>query len=142
MTYLLDVNVLIALTHPGHVHHNAAHAWMDTVGAWATTPITESGFVRLLMNPRIAGREVTGAEAIELLRGVRGRDGHSFIGDESSLADAAIGLDMLVGTKQVTDLHLVNLAKINELVFATFDGRIVQWLSAEERAGVEVIAAV
>ena len=27
MVYLLDVNVLIALAWPNHVHHAAAHTW-------------------------------------------------------------------------------------------------------------------
>jgi len=28
MTYLLDVNVLIALMDPGHVQHDVAHEWL------------------------------------------------------------------------------------------------------------------
>ena len=38
MTYLLDVNVLIALVDPAHVSHDAAHDWFDAEGAraWAT----------------------------------------------------------------------------------------------------------
>jgi len=35
-TYLLDVNVLIALIDPTHVQHDAAHKWFATTGqrAW------------------------------------------------------------------------------------------------------------
>ena len=37
MTYLLDVNVLIALIDPGHVQHEIAHDWFlrDGLSAWA-----------------------------------------------------------------------------------------------------------
>ncbi len=46
-TYLLDVNVLLALVSPDHVHAGRAHAWFEGVTAWATTPITEAGPLRL-----------------------------------------------------------------------------------------------
>lgn len=43
--HLPDVNVLIALFDPGHIHHGAAHEWFGSVGreAWATCPLTENG---------------------------------------------------------------------------------------------------
>jgi hypothetical protein len=42
MTALLDVNVLIALGWPDHVHHAAARHWFgqSCSNGWATTPIT------------------------------------------------------------------------------------------------------
>lgn len=50
MTVLLDANVLIALLVADHVHHDAAEAWLaDTVGCFATCPITEGNLVRLLI---------------------------------------------------------------------------------------------
>lgn len=50
MTYLLDVNVLIALIDPGHVQHDIAHDWFarDGASAWATCPITENAALRIL----------------------------------------------------------------------------------------------
>ena len=52
---LLDVNVLVALFDPDHVHHEAAHVWFAaTRGAgWATCPLTENGVVRVLSNPSL-----------------------------------------------------------------------------------------
>ena len=40
MTALLDVNVLIALAWPNHVHHVAARAWFEEhrEEGWATCP--------------------------------------------------------------------------------------------------------
>ena len=51
---LLDVNVLVALFQPDHVHHELAHDWFaeNRRAGWATCPITETGLVRLLANPR------------------------------------------------------------------------------------------
>jgi len=54
MRALFDVNVLIALFDPAHVHHHMAHSWIEThrkVG-WATCPITQNGCVRILAQPK------------------------------------------------------------------------------------------
>lgn len=54
MTYLLDVNVLIALLDPAHIQHDTAHAWFAEEGhtAWATCPLTENGVLRIIGHPR------------------------------------------------------------------------------------------
>jgi predicted nucleic acid-binding protein len=54
VTYLLDVNVLIALIDPTHISHAAAHEWFQREGAsrWATCPITENGVLRIVGDPR------------------------------------------------------------------------------------------
>jgi predicted nucleic acid-binding protein len=54
VTFLLDVNVLIALIDPGHVAHDDAHQWFSSRGAadWATCPITENGVIRIVGHPR------------------------------------------------------------------------------------------
>jgi predicted nucleic acid-binding protein len=51
---LLDVNVLVAFFDPDHVHHDLAHDWFagQRRSGWATCAITESGFVRVISNPR------------------------------------------------------------------------------------------
>ena len=44
MTYLLDVNALLALGHTAHVHHESVAAWVATLGredVLATCSITE-----------------------------------------------------------------------------------------------------
>jgi predicted nucleic acid-binding protein len=75
IVYLLDVNVLLALCDPLHVHHAAAHRWFAAVGrfAWATCPITENGFVRIAAHrsypnrPGDAAVVERGADALELI---------------------------------------------------------------------------
>ncbi len=47
MVSLLDVNSLVAMAWPNHVHHRAVRAWFKEYESrgWATCPLTESGFV-------------------------------------------------------------------------------------------------
>ena len=53
VTALLDVNVLIALAWPNHVHHAAARDWFERHGqaGWATCTLTEAGFVSSFLQP-------------------------------------------------------------------------------------------
>ena len=76
---LLDVNVLVALFDPGHVHHDVAHDWFADTGraAWATCAITENGFLRVLSHPR----SPVAADYQTLLVGLRSfcaSEGHVF----------------------------------------------------------------
>ena len=67
--HLLDVNVLVALFDPSHIHHEAAHAWFGPrrEEGWATCPLTENGMVRVLSNPAYPGRRTTVADAVSRL---------------------------------------------------------------------------
>lgn len=130
---LPDVNVLIALLHPDHVHHRAAHAWFATVNRFATTPITESGFLRLALNPRITGDSVSASVAIASLQSLRAHPRAEFLPDATSLADPLIDVVALVGFRQVTDLHLVNLAAQHTARLVTFDAKISPTLAAADQ---------
>jgi predicted nucleic acid-binding protein len=70
--HLLDVNVLLALVWPRHESHAAAHAWFAKSGhkAWATSPLTQLGVLRLLTNPAVTQGTVSAAAALEALAGV------------------------------------------------------------------------
>ncbi len=57
-TALLDVNVLVALADPRHVHHEAARQWFEGEDAFATTPLTEVAFVRLMSHPLIDSKSM------------------------------------------------------------------------------------
>ena len=61
MVALLDVNVLIALFDPAHIHHETAHNWfgLNRRYRWATRPLTENAFVRVLSSPAYPGRGTT-----------------------------------------------------------------------------------
>lgn len=137
---LPDVNVLVALTNPSHQHHVQAHRWLSTVDHFATTPITESGLVRLLLNPAVMGQPVTGRQAVGILAGLRADARAAFLPDESSLAMARVDLVGLAGHRQVTDLHLVNLAAHHSATLVTFDRAISQALVPQDQRFVQVLA--
>lgn len=139
--YLLDVNVLIALSWPQHVHHERAHAWF-AAGArrnWATTPMTEAGFVRVSSSSALIPAAVPVAAAVAAIAEMRANPGYSYLADDSSLADPAIDISRMVTSKQVTDIHLVNLAVLRGAVLATLDMAIPSYLSKAERRHVLVL---
>lgn len=140
MTHLLDVNVLLALSLSNHQHHDRAGAWFEAGVEWATTPLTESAYVRLMCNPAVVGYTIAVPDVLEALRAMRSASGHDFLADDSSLSDPVIGLGPLAGTKQVTDFHLLNLAVRNGLSFATFDGALLRALTADDRRHVHLIS--
>lgn len=139
-TYLLDLNVLIALTWPQHVHHQRARDWFGALAdGWATTPITEAGFLRLSTNANVVGEAVAMSQARAVLVAIRGVAGHTFLADDSSLAAPAISVDRLVTSRQVTDVHLVNLAAASGAVLATLDRGIERMLEPADRHWVCVL---
>lgn len=132
---LPDVNVLIALVLPEHVHHQAAREWFRATTRFVTTPITETGFVRVALNPAIsAGAD--SATVFASLRALRQHPKSGFLVDDSSLADPAIDTVGLLGHKQVTDLHLVNLAVAHGGRLVTFDRRISGSLTPRDAESV------
>lgn len=136
---LLDVNVLIALAWPSHVHHGAAHAWFSSnhAAGWATCPITQSAFVRVSSNPMIIEDAVSPKEALVLLTHITSLNGHVFWADELPLDDVKIPTDLLVGHRQVTDAYLLGLSIYRGGKLVTFDRRISALLPADESlAGV------
>lgn len=130
--YLLDVNVLLALGLTTHQHHIAASDWFDTDVSWATTPVTESAYLRLMTNSRVVGYEIPVNQALDALSRMRRLDGHLFVPDDSSLAEPQIDTTRMAGSRQVTDFHLVNLAAVHKLALATFDGSLVRALHPDD----------
>lgn len=86
---LLDVNVLVALFDPDHVHHDTAHDWFaeSRVQRWATCPVTESGVVRILSNLKSSPAAESPARIIERLRAFCASGHHAFWPDDISLRD-------------------------------------------------------
>jgi len=124
MAYLLDVNVLVALFDPDHIHHQAAHAWFASArdSGWATCPLTENGLVRVLSNPAYPGRRTTVADAVERLGLFTLSGDHTRWPDDISLLDPAhIVPHQLTGHRQVTDAYLLGLAVYHGGTLATFD---------------------
>lgn len=124
---LLDVNVLVALFDPDHVHHEAAHDWFAEEGkaGWATCPVTESGFVRVLSSPQYRGIVTRAADLADRLRRFCTAGGHVFWCDEVSLLDRSMfDLALVAGPRQLTDVYLLGLACKRGGRLATFDRNI------------------
>jgi toxin-antitoxin system PIN domain toxin len=141
-TDLPDVNVLVALHFEDHVHHDAALAWFGDGGRFATTAITEIGFVRVAMNPVVIAEPFTAGEAIDALRRLRGLDRAEFWVDDTSLAAFPLATRILAGHRQVTDVHLLGLAASRGGRLVTFDGKGAGPLRPSERRLVHVLPAV
>ncbi len=60
MIFLPDVNIWIALTSNRHVHHALANEWLQSIdtGQIAFCRISELGFLRLLTNVHVMGKDV------------------------------------------------------------------------------------
>lgn len=128
MTFLLDVNVLIALIDPAHVHHDAAHDWFarGARGSWATCPLTENAVMRIVGHSRYPNSPGAPAAVAPLVAGLRGLPGHTFWPDDISLLDAGkVEVARLLASSQVTDSYLLALASANAGQLATFDRRLV-----------------
>src|SRR5262245_9282483 len=114
---LLDVNVLIALAWPNHLHYHLARRWFaaNRGSGWATCPLTESSFVRISSHPKIGPEPRSLVESVAWLRALRSLPGHRFLVDDVSIA-ASPGLPnlSLIGHRQITDAHLLALARRNE----------------------------
>lgn len=137
--WLLDVNVLTALVVRAHLHHRAAHTALSAVSSWAITPATECGLVRLLLNPRVAGTGFTMADIAPILTGLRADPRWLLVQDDASFADTALDLRTMVGHRQVSDFHLVDLAARRGLVLATFDSGLAESLAPADRRHVTVL---
>jgi len=143
MTSLLDVNVLVALAWPNHVHHAAARAWFAQhhMQGWATCSVTESGFVRVSSNRRITPDARPPAEAAELLRQMCALPRHTFLVDDVPMSDHAAQMRGLVhSSAQVTDFHLLLVALWHTSSLVTFDRGLVP-LAESLGAGVELLSS-
>lgn len=137
MAVLLDVNVLVALAWPNHLHHRAAVEWFlaRDQQPWATAPVTEAGFVRVSSNRLVIPEARQPAEAVLLLRQLTARDDHVFWADDVPFCRSEwIDAGRIVGHRQVTDAHLVALALRHQGQVATFDRGMANVVPANARA--------
>lgn len=123
-TALLDVNILTALLWPAHEHHEAAHRWFQTrrSARWATTALTQLGFVRIVSNPAFSRDALSPLEAVALLADNLAHPAHEFWEGTLQVPGAVQGMaSVLRGHQQFTDAYLLALAGHRGGVVATFD---------------------
>ena len=122
--FLLDVNVLIAMAWPTHRAHEKVQEWLARHAreGWATCPLTQTAFVRILSNPAFSPNALTPADALALLQANLGHPAHRFWPDDLSLVQALEPFaPRLAGHQQVTDAYLLGLAMHKKGKLATMD---------------------
>ncbi len=127
-TFLLDVNVLIALLDPAHVHHDPAHDWFGATGhkAWATCPLTENCVLRIVGHARYPNSAGTPSAVVALMATLRTLPGHVFWPDHISLMNAErIDASCLLTSAQIADSYLLALACAHDRQLAALDRRLV-----------------
>lgn len=127
MTYLLDVNALVALGFFQHEFHERMAAWVrDSVAKkgtfeLATCSITELGFVRVLTQASQYGFTVL--QACDLLLRMKSSDvlTFKFLPDNHDISRLPAWVKT---SKQTTDGHLAQLARAKGAILGTLDRRI------------------
>lgn len=126
MRALFDVNVLIALFDPAHIHHEQAHTWLanNLEAGWATCPITQNGCIRVLSQPKYPNA-ITVSEATRRLRQAISQANHEFWHDDLSIVESShFRDDHIQSPRQLTDLYLLGLAVQHNGRLITFDRSI------------------
>jgi hypothetical protein len=142
-TALLDLNILTALLWPAHEHHGAAHRWFRARGkaGWATCPLTQLGFVRIVSNPAFSRDALSPVEAIALLDENLSHPGHEFWPDNLQLAAGVKQLQAgLHGYRQITDAYLLALASRRKSILATFDRGLKMLAGDTFVSALEIVA--
>ena len=117
MSHLLDVNFLIACGWESNTEYVRASRWLLKADSFATCSVTEMGFLRVSLSPAF---RATFDEAMAALLAIVALRSHRFITDATSARALPQGLT----GKDVTDAHLVSLARSHKLKLATFDASL------------------
>lgn len=138
--YLLDINVLLALSDPMHLHHETAHRWFSAMGksAWATCPITENGFIRIASHPSYPNCPGDALVVMNILRQFCAAKGHRFWSADVSIWEL-LQDNAVITHSQITDIYLLGLAVHNGGQLATFDRRISVTTIKGGREGLLII---
>jgi uncharacterized protein len=140
--YLLDVNLLVALLWPSHSQHDVAVRWFarHRSSGWATCPITQTGFVRVVSNPAFSRDAPSASQAFAVLKVNLDAVDHRFWPDAWPYGETVAACGVRVeGHQQVTDAYLLGLALKNGGLLATFDAGIATLL---KRSSVDRNAVV
>jgi toxin-antitoxin system PIN domain toxin len=142
---LLDVNVLVALFDPDHIHHDDAHEWFgeNRQDGWATCPLTELALARILANPAYSPAAERAAAIVKRFRQFRSSGDHQFWRDSLDLTDDIFDYSFVKGQRQLTDVYLLGLAVKRNGRLATFDRTIpVRAVKGAERETLVVIGPI
>ena len=119
MSHLLDVNFLLACGWQSHADHARVSRWLGSAEVFATCPASEMGFLRVSLSPAFAA---SFPDALAVLQAIVRMRGHRFVRDGTR----AQSLPSVTSSKDVTDAHLVKLARAHRLKLATLDQALCQ----------------
>ena len=123
MTYLLDVNALLALGIAEHEFHDRVRVWIRQLDfpRLATCSITELGFVRILAQAPAYGFSVSQARVVLYRLKSNYISGFDFVIDDQDISHFP---SWVKTPKQTTDGHLISLATARGSQLATLHNRI------------------
>ncbi|MES2308952.1 MAG: TA system VapC family ribonuclease toxin [Verrucomicrobiota bacterium] len=124
MTYLYDVNVLLAAFIPQHPFHSTFKAWYLKKGAhaWATVHLTQAGFLRISTNPKVFFQPLSLAQSTELLQKNMEDPRHQIILEKRSFPEVVEPfVSILVSHQQLSDAYLLGICQEHQLKLLTFD---------------------
>jgi toxin-antitoxin system PIN domain toxin len=141
-TYLLDVNLLLTLSDPMHVHHEVAHRWFAEAGSqsWATCPLTENGYVRIASHPSYPNRPGDVSAVLAILRQFCAEAGHQFWIEDVSIRELVVP-GAVITHAYVTDIYLLGLAAHKGGKLATLDSRIPISAVRGGKKAIELVSA-
>ncbi len=136
---LLDVNALVALAWDSHVHHARIRRWFHEHAGegWESCPVTETGFVRISCNPKVLPTPIGVEAALAVLASIRRVGRHRFLPDEVSPLDPDV--PAVLGHRQVTDAHLLTIARRYGVDVVTFDSGLAELSGGD---GAELLTAI
>lgn len=114
MSWLLDVNLLLACGWRTHRDHAAANAWLARQRRFATCAITELGFLRVSMSP---GYRASFGDAQAALAQITSLRGAAFLMQDLPVAR----VPEVASHADTTDAYLVALSRGRNLKLATLD---------------------
>ena len=103
MSWLLDVNLLLATRWATHPDHAAAKGWLDFATEFYTCPICELGFVRISLSTAYGA---SWHDVQQSLQNLHRHPGYRFLVDDVKGNESPE-----TSYKNTTDAHLVALAK-------------------------------
>lgn len=123
MTYLLDVNALVALGFINHEFHPRVARWVGSnrSSQLASCSITELGFLRVLAQAPAYGFTIAQARSLLLRLKLARKHPLAFIPDAHDVSHLPAWVK---APKRITDGHLSDLAKANGGLLATLDESI------------------
>ncbi len=144
-SYLIDVNVWLALSWEGHVHSVAATEWLSGRPKSATRlqfcRTTQLGLLRLLTNGQVMGASVLDlGQAWQVydrwMEDPRVRFAGEAAGTDAAFRSASRVFASRPATKAIVDSYLVGLAMANKCAIVTFDNGLSQMAAS---AGISLV---